>query len=272
MTTPAEEPARTPTKAKIARRVIEVLDYFDDDHREATVMDIARRYGRPQSSTSELLSSLVDLGVLLKNPNSRSYRLTPRAALLGTGGQVPVVREGGLSHLLDRLVAHTGLSVALFGMVRLNCQLSIWRPGPRCDSRIIRELHGGKLEPLSDSTAGLLLLATLPRERREGVLHRLSAEATEDRKFSVPQMAAKLVQVGEEGLASGPVGFGSRAKLVACVLPRDLSDQPLVVGVVHGDRDRVDTEGMKSVLQEGVRQLAGAIDVHREVSTLSSAA
>ena len=51
-------------KAKIARRVIEVLEYFDDNHREATVMDIVRRYNRPQSSTSELLSSLVDLGLL----------------------------------------------------------------------------------------------------------------------------------------------------------------------------------------------------------------
>ena len=39
-------------KAKIARRVVEVLDYFDDEHPQATVMDIVRRYNRPQSSTS----------------------------------------------------------------------------------------------------------------------------------------------------------------------------------------------------------------------------
>ena len=53
-----------PNKAKIARRVIEVLDFFDDENREASVMDIVRRYGRPQSSTSELLASLVELGLL----------------------------------------------------------------------------------------------------------------------------------------------------------------------------------------------------------------
>ena len=51
-------------KAKIAKRVVEVLEFFDDDHPRATVMDIVRRYDRPQSSTSELLSSLAGLGLL----------------------------------------------------------------------------------------------------------------------------------------------------------------------------------------------------------------
>src|ERR1700754_681209 len=95
-------------KAKTARRVIEVLDYFDDQHREATVMDIVRRYDRPQSSTSELLSSLVELGLLHKDAYSRSYSLTARAALLGVAGQAPAVRDGRLVGLLDRLVAQTG--------------------------------------------------------------------------------------------------------------------------------------------------------------------
>ena len=51
-------PVQESNKAKIAKRVIEVLDFFDDSHPTATVMDIVRRYDRPQSSTSELLSTL----------------------------------------------------------------------------------------------------------------------------------------------------------------------------------------------------------------------
>jgi DNA-binding IclR family transcriptional regulator len=116
-------------KAKIAKRVIEVLEFFDDSHPEATVMDIVRRYGRPQSSTSELLASLVDLGLLYKNPYTRSYRPTARAALLGTAGQSAAIREGRLVRLLDRLVAQTGLSVAVFGMVGLNVQVVSLRQG-----------------------------------------------------------------------------------------------------------------------------------------------
>src|ERR1700741_1511938 len=89
-------------KAKIARRVIEGLEYFDDSHREATVMDIVRRYGRPQSSPSELLSSLVELGLLYKDPHSRAYTLAPRAALIGASGQTGAVRDGRLVRLIDR--------------------------------------------------------------------------------------------------------------------------------------------------------------------------
>ena len=103
-------------KAKIAKRVIEVLEYFDDQHREATVMDIVRRYDRPQSSTSELLSSLVELGLLHKDPYSRSYSLTARAALLGVAGQAevgarrppgpPARSAGGADRALGRAVRH----------------------------------------------------------------------------------------------------------------------------------------------------------------------
>ena len=90
-------------KAKTARRVVEVLEFFDEQNRHVTVMDIVRRYNRPQSSTSELLASLVDLGLLYKDPSSRSYTLTPRAAILGSMSQPSLVRDGSLSMLIDRL-------------------------------------------------------------------------------------------------------------------------------------------------------------------------
>ena len=91
-------PSAESNKAKIANRVIEVLDFFDDVHSEATVMDIVRRYNRPQSSTSELLSSLVNLGLLYKDPVSRSYSPTPRAALLGSTTQPDIIRDGRGTH------------------------------------------------------------------------------------------------------------------------------------------------------------------------------
>ena len=70
-------------KTKIARRVIEVFEFFASEQRRATVMDIVRRYDRPQSSTSELLGALVEMGLLYKDPQSRSYAPTPRLAAYG---------------------------------------------------------------------------------------------------------------------------------------------------------------------------------------------
>lgn len=242
-------------KAKIAKRVIEVLDYFDDQHREATVMDIVRRYDRPQSSTSELLSSLVDLGLLHKNAYSRSYSLTARAALLGVAGQDPIVRDGRLVRLLDRLVAQTGLSVALFGMVGLRSQILTWRPGTRCHAGVVRGLHGGMQEPLSDSASGWLLLSTIAPQRCDGIVRRLNAEAAENRKFPVSEMGTRLHQCRESGTVHGPAGFGSRGQVMALLLPPEASEHPMAVGFVYGGEDRVNPESLHECLQEAVRQM-----------------
>lgn len=242
-------------KAKIARRVIEVLEYFDDNHREATVMDIVRRYDRPQSSTSELLSSLVELGLLYKDPYSRSYSLTPRAALLGTAGQSGMVRDGRLVALIDRLAAQTGLSVALFGMVGLRSQIINWRTGSRCSAGAVRGLAGGVQEALADSASGWLLLSTVDKSRSDGVLRRLNAEAAEDRKFVASEMAERVQTIRESGHVIGPAGFGSSATVIATLLPSDSADHPLAIGLVHGSEDRVNADSLLDCLHEAIRQM-----------------
>ncbi len=252
--------AASSNKAKIARRVIEVLDYFDDDHREATVMDIVRRYNRPQSSTSELLSSLVELGLLYKDPISRSYSLTPRAALIGSTGQSEIVQRGRLVRLLDRLVAQTGLSVALFGRVCLNSQIISWRAGARA-SASARNLFGGLQAPLSETAAGWLLLSTVPQPRRDGIIRRLNAEAPDDRKFSPAEMAARLLACYDQGHVEGPVGYGSKAQVLAMLLPGQPADHPLAVGFVYGVEDKVNVPGLLECLREATDQLLGELSV-----------
>lgn len=228
-------------KAKIAKRVIEVLEYFDEEHPQATVMDIVRRFDRPQSSTSELLSSLVDLGVLYKDPCSRSYSPTPRAAMLGTGAQPGIVRGGHLVGLLDRLAAQTGLGVAVFGMVGLKVQIYRWRAGTR-PLRTARSSNfsGGQQEHLSDSASGWLLLSTVAQPRREGMIRRLNAEASAERKFSFSEMTSRIQQCREHGYATGPAGFRSHAELTAVLLPGLPETQPLAVGFVYEPSDQID--------------------------------
>jgi DNA-binding IclR family transcriptional regulator len=252
-------PAASPpsNKAKIARRVIEVLEYFDDAHREATVMDIVRRYDRPQSSTSELLSSLVDLGLLYKDPHSRSYSLAPRAALIGAAGQTGIVRDGSLVGLVDRLAAQTGLSVAVFGRVGLNTQIVSWHPGPRASAQATRGLFGGLQEPLCDSAAGWLLLSTIGQPRRDGILRRLNAEAADARKFSLPDMAARVDACRDSRQARGKLGFGSRADVVAALLPGRDEMHPLAIGIVYGDEDRVNRDSLLRCLEEAIQSLDG---------------
>lgn len=240
-------------KAKIANRVIEVLDFFDDHHTEATVMDIVRRYNRPQSSTSELLLSLVNLGLLYKDPISRSYSPTPRAALLGSTTQPDIIRDGRLVSIIDRLVAQTGLGVAVFGMVGLNVQIFSWRGGNSTLSTAHSQgFNSGILERMSDSAAGLLLLSTIAQPRRDSAIRRLNAEASENRKFHFAEMSAQVDQIRTAGFARGVAGFGSIADTCAILLPDQSTNRPIAIGFIYEPSDQVNADALRQLLVDAV--------------------
>lgn len=246
-------PTAESNKAKIANRVIEVLDFFDDNHTEATVMDIVRRYNRPQSSTSELLSSLVNLGLLYKDPSTRSYSPTPRAALLGSTTQPNLIRDGRLVSIIDRLSAQTRLGVAVFGMVSLNVQIFSWRAGGSTLGTARSQGFGSGLqERTSDSAVGRLLLSTIMQPRRDSAIRRLNAEATDDRKFSSAEMSATVEQIRSDGFAAGPVGFGSIADVCAILLPDQASNRPLALGFVYEPSDQINPLALRDLLVSAV--------------------
>jgi DNA-binding IclR family transcriptional regulator len=244
-----------PNKAKTARRVIEILEYFDDERRHATVMDIARRYQCPQSSTSELLAMLVEIGLLYKDPTHRHYTPTPRAAMLGSLFQPSAVRDGRLSMLTDRLVAQTGLGTAVIGMVGLKAQIFRWMKGakPFVEAEAAEGLSGGFQEHLCGSAAGWLLLSTVPEKRREGMIRRLRAEATENSQFDPAELRERVRACAEQGFVIGPAGFGSTAALCAVLLPGETDEQPMVLGFAYEPSDEIDPQALVALLQKSVQ-------------------
>jgi DNA-binding IclR family transcriptional regulator len=239
-----------PNKAKTARRVIEVLEFFDEQNRQATVMDIARRYGRPQSSTSELLAILVQMGLLYKDAHSRAFMPTPRAAMLGGQFQPAAVRDGRLSMAVERLRAETGLGVAVLGMVGLDVQVFRWLGDAG--------LSGGVQCPLHESAAGWLLLSTLAADRRDGMLRRLRAEAQEQQRFSAAVMGEQVEACARLGHAVGPAGFGGDARMTAVLLPVAPGEQAMVLALVHAAVDRVDPAALTVQLRRAALDCAGA--------------
>jgi DNA-binding IclR family transcriptional regulator len=239
-----------PNKAKTARRVIEVLDFFDEQNRHATVMDIARRYNRPQSSTSELLTILVEMGVLYKDPSSRSYKPTPRAAMMGSLCQPNLVRDGRVSMLTDRLVAQTGLGTAFMGMVGLHAQIFRWMAGSK---PLATPIPGGGQKRLCDSAAGWLLLSTIAPERREGVIRRLRAEAPANSKFNCAELSERVQECGRRGYAVGSAGFSPRADMCAVLLPNEPGERPMVLGFIYEPSEDIDPAALITLLQRSVQ-------------------
>jgi DNA-binding IclR family transcriptional regulator len=238
----------------MARRVVEILDYFDDAHPEATVRDFVANYGWPQSSTSDLLASMVELGVLHRDPYARSYRLAARAALLGTASQPRIVRDGGLVTLVDRLSSQTGLAVGLFGMVDMQCQVVAWRDSSRGDGPDAFGVKGGTMMSLSACAAGWLLLSTVAEPRREGMVRRLHAEVDEAQRFPCRELLELVRGCGAQGHAFGPAGLGGEARMLAVLLPELGSGRPLAVGFVFEAEAPLQVEALLPCLYEAVDQ------------------
>lgn len=237
-------------KTKIAKRVIEVFEFFDNNNCQATVMDIVRCYGRPQSSTSELLASLVEMGLLYKDQRSRTYRPTPRLATLGSAVQPSIVREGRLFAFMDRLAQSSRHGVALFGQVGTYVQLFRWTAGQQAVG-----IGSGASERLSDSAAGQLLLSTMSGDEAGKLLRRLNAEASESQKFHYPTMLERVVLWQQQGHASGDAGFGPGLRVTAVLLPTLTSaDRPLAVGMIYPAAAAIDTDALVVTLRNGIDQ------------------
>lgn len=243
--------ALEPNKAKIAKRVIEVFEFFNENSQQATVMDIVRRYGRPQSSTSELLATLVEMGLLYKDSRSRYYSPTPRLAALGISAQPEIIRNGHLFAFMDRLAQTTRNTVALFGMVGTQVQVFRLASGPE---PVLRDVGYGACEQLSASAAGLLLLSTLPAEQASRILWRLNAEAPAEQKFNPVEAREQVAAMRRQGHAAGQAGFGTGAQMVATLLPRTAAERPLALGMMFPGAAIVDAEALVATMDHSIGQ------------------
>ncbi|MBU6266789.1 MAG: helix-turn-helix domain-containing protein [Sphingomonadales bacterium] len=235
-------------KTKIAKRMIEVLEFFANGHDRATVMDIVRHYGRPQSSTSELLSALVQLGLLYKDPQARTYSPTPRLAALGGASQPSVIANGQLFRFMDQLAQSTRLTVLLCGSVGTHAQVFRISQGQRKGVGI----GCGDSVLLSDSALGLLLLSAQGQERAGRMLWRLNAEAPPERRFSLATHGQQVAACAAAGHVTGELGFCPRTRVTAVLLPDTLAGRPLVLGVCHSDKTAIDSGALVATLSHGI--------------------
>ncbi|MGD9980119.1 MAG: IclR family transcriptional regulator [Hyphomonadaceae bacterium] len=187
-----------PKKIKSARRALEVLEYFQGDRTEATVMDIARSMGYPQSSTSELLSCLVALGYLTRNRAARTYRPTARVAVLGARVQPRLFRDGRLLSTMDELASETGATVVLGNRVGLDVQY-IHCSSPADSDLSVAE---GASAPLAHSAMGKAALAAMDRNYMRKLMHRVNAESAEGMRVPFETIAHECDEASSRGYAT----------------------------------------------------------------------
>jgi len=215
-----------PKKIKSAQRALEVLEYFNAERGEATVMDIARAMGYPQSSTSELLSCLVVLGYLHRDRYARTYRPSARVALLGAWVQPRLFRDGSLLPMMDDLADQTGLTIALATKIDLQIQF-IHEVQGRESPRHRSFDHKNTL--LLHSASGKTLLSQLDQSLVRQIVHRLNADSEPEMRVSFDTLSAELDDIRTKGYALGQDGEGGA--MIAVLLPQSDGHELLSLGI-----------------------------------------
>ena len=213
---------------KSAHRVLEILEYFDQDRRHATVMDMSRTLNYPQSSTSELLRCMTRLGYLHYNRVRRTYSPTARVALLGAWVKPSLFRGGPVLSAIDEVAKLTDETVALSSCSNYVIQhLHVIHGGK--DGAI--DAHGGDELPILHSPQGRLLLSTYNNDNVRSAVHRLNAEEEDvARHVRVAELLSEFTQLRDRGwiIEEDRDGVGG----VSVLLPHARSMDRLCVSVL----------------------------------------
>lgn len=216
---------------------------FDSSRQSVTVMEVARALNAPQSSTSELLSSLVRRGYLMRERGARVFRPTARVALLGAWVHPALFRRGQLLPMIDALSEQTGLGVSLASMVGIRLK-HVHTVGDAPDA-----LTNGAECHLLHSPFGHVLLSTMYSEDVRLLVHRLNAESEADERVRHLDLAEQLREISKRGWAMAEVAPGWSA--VVILLPQGLRGEQLALGLVGRTAD---IEARREELLRSVRQ------------------
>lgn len=182
---------------KSAHRVLEILEYFDQDRRHATVMDMSRTLNYPQSSTSELLRCLTRLGYLHYNRIRRTYSPTARVALLGAWVKPSLFRGGPVLSAIDEVAKLTNETVALSTSSNYVLQHLHVIQGNNDDSV---DAHVGDELPLLHSAQGRLLLSSYRNEHIRSAVHRLNSDELDtDLHVRVAEVLSEFAALRDRG-------------------------------------------------------------------------
>jgi IclR family transcriptional regulator, KDG regulon repressor len=230
-----------PHLVKSAQRVVEVLEYFDRDRRAARVNDICSALSYPQSSTSELLRCLAELGYLYYNRSRRTYSPTARVTLLGAWVEPNLFRAGKAFAAVDRIAERTGETVVISSSGPAYMLYFIHVVQGVNDGAI--RAHVGQCKPLLHCPQGEVLLASYPDREIRLALHRLNIfENSPEHRFVPSQKFTELQAVRQQGWKIAATGLGPKEGAVAMLLPRRRGGNRLVLSVL-GARDVIRQRG-----------------------------
>jgi DNA-binding IclR family transcriptional regulator len=214
---------------KSASRALEILEYFDDVQRPATVMEVASALDYPQSSASALLRSLVNVGYLNYDRHKRTFITSNRVALLGAWINSEFFAEGAILSLMKELNERTGDTVLLATRNGLYMQ---YIHVIQATSAARLHVTLGTIRPMAASGAGYAFLSTMPDDEIRRLLMRINADREADQAIiSYADLMEEIGRVRSRGYAFTYDKVTRGGGMLAAPIPSPGGKPPMIVGI-----------------------------------------
>ncbi|WP_298464131.1 helix-turn-helix domain-containing protein [uncultured Erythrobacter sp.] len=210
---------------KSVGRVLAVLELFRVKREPLSGSQIATELGYPSSSTNAVLKSLVKLGYLSWDTQSRRY--FPTVSVTGLGEWIPdKLLTNEILEMLEALHEGTGETVTLSTQIDLNMQFVRVLPGTFPISLSLTE---GYLGPLFGSAVGTACLAPLSDDQISKLLTRVRLQGgSAADQLELAEVMAEVEATRERGYAVGFDLILQDTGAIAMIIP---SHPKFVIGV-----------------------------------------
>jgi len=213
---------------KSAARTLQVLELFSERRCPLKLHDIHVALNYPQSSTTNLLKSMVMLGYLNYSRVTRMYLPTNRVALLGNWLPSFLYGQSDLQDLMEDLLRKTDETVALATQNDLYIQYV----------RIAAPLHGFKIPPpegtmrlMTNSSAGAALLSQMSDAQVDKICRYINYYELDPGRVDPNEILRQVRSVRQLGYCFAPYRPTPATASVAFPLGEQLHGVPIAIGV-----------------------------------------
>jgi IclR family acetate operon transcriptional repressor len=223
-----------PVPVKQADNVIDLLGFFADQQRPATLAEIAKHFNWPRSSTFNLLATLSGRGLLYEPRSRGGYYPAPALWTLVQRIESAQPIAPQLQRLLEVLAGETGETAVLAATSGANALFVAAVESPQA---VRYSAAPGKLVPLHVTATGRALLSQMTAEERGAVLRKAKFERyTPTTLMSAAAIEKEIRRSLERGWFQGNAEF--TPDLGGVALPLALPQRHLAV-LVAGPMFRV---------------------------------
>jgi len=213
---------------KSAMRTFEVLELFAERRCPLALHEIYTALGYPQSSTTNLLKSMVLMGYLNYSRGKRTYQPTMRLNLVGGWVAGYIHSEGGFRELVDEMQRRTDETVGISTQNDLFIQY-LFLKTPEHEFK--KAPPDGTMRLLVDSSGGLAMMSRMSDRAIDKLCRYTNYYEMGSERISTEAVMKEIAWIRHVGYCYLPNRPTPDVSSISIALDADLHGIPLAIGV-----------------------------------------